>query len=395
MKILCFIDSLGSGGAQRQLVTLAIGLKKRGHQIRFLVYHQEDHFLPLLQASDIACQVIPPCSLVQRAFLIRKIFQQGWQDVVLVFLEASSLYAELASIPGRHWGLVVGERSAAPNIYHGVRRLLRQFHRVADAVVCNSHTNRLMLASAFPFLRRKLCVVYNTVDLKHFKAFSDEVITAGGCSERIYRIVIAASYNAYKNMMNVAKALLLIKEQEEMLTVVIDWFGAEQLDKSPFEQVQRFIVENGLSELFRLHPVTRDIATEYYRADAVGLFSSFEGLPNVVCEGMACGKPILLSNVCDASNLVHDGKNGFLCDPNSPEDIAEKIICMVSLSEQERQRMGEESRRIADQLFADDVVINRYERILASATKHEWLPLDCNWPTEVPESALKTVERWA
>ena len=39
MKILCVIDSLGSGGAQRQLVGLAIGFKERGHEVSFLVYH--------------------------------------------------------------------------------------------------------------------------------------------------------------------------------------------------------------------------------------------------------------------------------------------------------------------------------------------------------------------
>ena len=34
-RILCFIDSLGAGGAQRQLVNLAIGLKKRDYSFFF------------------------------------------------------------------------------------------------------------------------------------------------------------------------------------------------------------------------------------------------------------------------------------------------------------------------------------------------------------------------
>lgn len=41
-RILCFIDSLGAGGAQRQLVNLAIGLKKRGYIVHFLVYHVDN-----------------------------------------------------------------------------------------------------------------------------------------------------------------------------------------------------------------------------------------------------------------------------------------------------------------------------------------------------------------
>lgn len=44
MKILCFIDSLGSGGAQRQHTALAVGIKKRGHPMQFLLYFPEAHF---------------------------------------------------------------------------------------------------------------------------------------------------------------------------------------------------------------------------------------------------------------------------------------------------------------------------------------------------------------
>ena len=35
MNILCVIDILGSGGAQRQLVNIAIGFKERGHTVSF------------------------------------------------------------------------------------------------------------------------------------------------------------------------------------------------------------------------------------------------------------------------------------------------------------------------------------------------------------------------
>ena len=44
MKILCVIDSLGSGGAQRQIVNLACGLKKKGHDVDVFVYFPEFSF---------------------------------------------------------------------------------------------------------------------------------------------------------------------------------------------------------------------------------------------------------------------------------------------------------------------------------------------------------------
>lgn len=395
MKLLCFIDSLGSGGAQRQLATLAVVFKKRGHEVRFLVYHPHDHFLPLLQAADIACQVIPPCSHWRRVLAVRRILRRGWQDVVLAFLEGPCCYAELARSPGQRWGLVAGEQLADPRMKSGTGRLLRQLHRLADAVVSNSHTNQLMLEAEFPFLRRKLATVYNLVDLQLFRPPLSASATAVSSSMKPLRIVVAASYQEKKNMAGVARALLGLKRSQSKPQVVVDWFGGMPASRAPFQRAERFITENGLGDSLRLHQATRDISGEFSRADAVGLFSIFEGLPNVVCEGMACGKPILLSNVCDAGSLVQDGKNGFLCDPNSPESIASAFKRLAAMSSEGRRQMGLESRTLAEELFDEQVVIGHYERILEAAMHQEPVSADCTWPADVPESAVRTVAEWA
>lgn len=47
MKILCFIDNLGSGGAQRRFTNLAVLFRKAGHQISFLTYSEGDFFKKL------------------------------------------------------------------------------------------------------------------------------------------------------------------------------------------------------------------------------------------------------------------------------------------------------------------------------------------------------------
>ena len=394
MKLFCFIDNLGSGGAQRQLAMLAVGLKKYGHEVRFLTYHQHDHFLTLLQTADIPCRVIPACSHLKRGLAIRRILRMGWQDAVLAFLEGPCLYAELARLPRQHWGLVVGERLADPKIKSKSGHWLRQAHRLADVVVTNSHTNRLMLEGVLPFLKRKTVTIYNTVDLELFRpALAAPAVVNDSAKET--RIVVAASYQEKKNMMGVAKALLCLKRYQSNPPIVVDWFGAVPADPTPFNRAERFIAENGLSDSLRLHPATRDIAGEYARADAVGLFSIYEGLPNVVCEGMACGKPIIMSNVCDAGNLVLDGTNGFLCDPSSPESMANALARLAALSFEARRQMGLASRALAERLFDEQIGIERYEQILKSVVYQGKFSADCSWPTVVPESAVRTVKEWA
>ncbi len=62
---------------------------------------------------------------------------------------------------------------------------------------------------------------------------------------------------------------------------------------------------------------------------ALILGSYHEGLPNVVCEALATGRPVLASNVCDNPFLVESSVRGFLFDPSSPELLANAIEQLV------------------------------------------------------------------
>ncbi|MEI6178174.1 MAG: hypothetical protein WCS43_14870, partial [Verrucomicrobiota bacterium] len=99
MKVLCLIDSLVSGGAQRQLATLAVLLKNQGMDVSLLTYHPHDFFLPLLRDAGIAYTCIETRSHWHRLWAIRQILRTGDHDVVLAFLDGPVLYAELAAIP--------------------------------------------------------------------------------------------------------------------------------------------------------------------------------------------------------------------------------------------------------------------------------------------------------
>ena len=193
-------------------------------------------------------------------------------------------------------------------------------------------------------------------------------------------------------MLGVAKALLHLRKAAPNPGITVDWFGGTPSGTKALEQTERFIADNGLSDALRLHPPTKTIEREYANAAAVGLFSYFEGLPNVVCEAMACGKPVLLSNVCDAGNLVKDGVNGFLCDPGSAQSMATAFTRLASSSDQEREAMGTESRRMAESLFSESLGLDRYEKILAAAAANQPVPTDCSWPPIVPESAIRSAK---
>jgi glycosyltransferase involved in cell wall biosynthesis len=117
-----------------------------------------------------------------------------------------------------------------------------------------------------------------------------------------------------------------------------------------------------------LLPATRDPRQAYWDSDAVLLASWYEGCPNVICEAMACGKPVLASAVSDNPLIVEDGVTGLLFDPRSPGDIAEAIEEFAAMSLERRHTMGVAGRRRAETFFDLDSCSRQYEELLASAS---------------------------
>ena len=58
-KLLLFTDSLGAGGAQRQLVGLATLLQQRGYIVKVCTYHNLDFYKSFLDENEIENELIP------------------------------------------------------------------------------------------------------------------------------------------------------------------------------------------------------------------------------------------------------------------------------------------------------------------------------------------------
>jgi teichuronic acid biosynthesis glycosyltransferase TuaC len=65
-----------------------------------------------------------------------------------------------------------------------------------------------------------------------------------------------------------------------------------------------------------------ELPSIYSAADALVLASSREGWPNVLLEAMACGTPVIASNIWGNPEVVHDAAAGILMEQNTPAGIA-------------------------------------------------------------------------
>jgi glycosyltransferase involved in cell wall biosynthesis len=355
--------------------------------VSMLTYHTDDFFLPMLQEAGVAYHCIPRDTIGQRVRALRRELRGGSQDVVLTFLDASNLYAELAALPFRRWGLVVSERLAVPNSHRVRSRWRRALHLCADYVTTNSHTNRLMVERSLPLLSGRIATIYNAVDLESFRPAPPGTRLAGRLN-----LVGAASHQRKKNLVGLIDAVAIVRRKLPALDISVDWYGAVlsgrdgRPDDSAYNEAVERIGRHDLRDRVRLHPASRSLVEAYRRADAVVLPSFFEGLPNVICEAMACGRPVLMSNVCDAGNLVTSGLNGFVFDPASSEDMARAILEFAALSVSEREVLGYNGRARAEWMFAPERFAEHYARLLeAAAARHRIAPT--HWVPEVPATA--------
>lgn len=363
VDLLFVIDSLGSGGAQRQMVTLARGLHQAGHRVEFFVYHAENFFLKELQAAGIPIHLhgkryrfsFGPV-LALRALLRARSF-----DILLAFLDTPSLYAELASIGVAGPRLVVSERFMfLPSGLSLQARAMQQMHRFADAITVNSHHQRDRMNARYPWMRKKTHTIYNGYDLDEFRPRP-----SGSVFNHDLKLLAVASVSPKKNSLNLARAVKICAE-EYRVKVVVDWIGrydAQGEGRVAFERTAAYVQEAGIASQWRWLGERHDIPDQLANCDALVHPSYYEGLSNAICEALCCGRPVLAGHVCDHAYLVQPGIRGLLFDPSSPESIAQCIWEFYRLDPSKRSGMGRDARQFAEEHLSNQRYANAYEHL--------------------------------
>jgi glycosyltransferase involved in cell wall biosynthesis len=361
LKILMIIDNLGSGGAERQCVALAIALKSRGHEVHILGYALGDHFLDDVDAAGISYRLILEANPLIRTLKFRRLIRREAPGAVIAFLSTGAALAELASPLSRKWKLVVSERN---NVY--IRpscksRIHLRLHRLADYVTTNSHDTREAILKLAPRLEGKLLTIYNGLDLDRFSPRDRQ--RAGGRK----RLVVISSHQEHKNARNLIRAMRTLKERARFPMPVVYWYGSDVSDytgraSSAYLEARELIRESGLQRDFILEPPVNEIERIYRDADAVILPSYREGLPNAICEGMACGLPVLMGRVSDYQVLTEG--NGIAFDPYSVDSITEALEWFLGLEEGELAAMKRRSREKSMELFDPEHFADAYETLI-------------------------------
>lgn len=354
MKILLFIDSLGGGGAQRQLVGLAKMLKERDYDVKVAVYHDLPYYLPLLEASKIPVRLVYG-SAAKRICSFYKLTKSYKPDWVISYLESPSLIACIVKLLTRY-KLIVSERNTS-QIFDRTTHIRFEFFRLADYVVPNAYSQEKFIAINAPYLKHKTLTINNFVDTELFRPGPKY-----GNRNHIQEIVVAASIWKPKNTLKFIEAIgLLVKKYKRFH---VSWYGKVPEHHEYVSECLALIDSMGVSNYISLNDKTQNIREIYQVADLFCLPSFYEGTPNVIGEAMSCGLPIVCSDVCDNSIYVESGENGFLFNPKSSLDMSEKLYQALMLTDMAYQNMCKSSYNKAIKLFSAKKFIDRYLTII-------------------------------
>lgn len=355
MKLLLFTDNLGGGGAQRQLVGLAVMLKNKGYDVKVCTYYDIDFYKYYLDNNCVDNELIRNAvDPKKRIISIYNYLKKENPNCVIAYQETPSIVACICKILGCKYRLIVSERNTTQHI--GLKEKIRFYlYRWANNIVPNSYSQEKFIIKHFPKLSSKVTTITNFVDLEMF-------IVSEHARCDIPEIMVAATIFKSKNTLNLIKAAKILKDSE--VKFHISWYGYISAYQEYYDACQKLILEYNLKDYVVLLPKTKQIAEKYREADYFCLPSFYEGTPNVICEAISSGLPVLCSDICDNAIYVHEGENGFMFDPNSPESIASAMMRMLSLEEKLYVKFSKKSRIIAEEKLSKDVFLKKYQEII-------------------------------
>lgn len=179
-------------------------------------------------------------------------------------------------------------------------------------------------------------------------------------------ILFGADYSVErKGLKYLTQSLPLLKNNNFHHEVALVTFGPNE------PALSRCVRDMGISiyELGRINNEAK-LAQVYSAADIFVMPSLEENLGQTCLEAMACGVPVIGTNVGGTPDMIKSGKTGILVNPGSAEALAQAIDWMMS-HPREREEMGVSGRKLVEEKFAFPIQAKRYVQVYEALLRGE------------------------
>lgn len=371
MKILFLARSLDGGGAERQLVTLAVGLRERGHEVAIAAFYSGGALEA--QASNTGVAILPlgkrgRWDVVGFAWRLIKTLRAARPDILHGYLATANLLAILARpfLPGTRTVLGIRASDMALGHYDWLMRLIGRlealFASPAELVIANSEAGRdHAVARGFP--GDKMAVVPNGIDTQFFRPdppAGARLRADLGIGSEVRLIGLVARLDPMKDHPTFLQAVAEFLKSGGRARFICVGDGP----RAYRETLQTLGRELGIEANLSWAGARDDMPSVYNALDVLTLTSAFgEGFPNVLGEAMACGVPCVATDVGDVKRVL--GEAGMVVPPGDPEALARAWVTMLRRFETKDDMLGQETRRRIVTHFSAEAMVTRTEALLA------------------------------
>ena len=382
MNILFFIRSLGPGGAERQLVNLAIGLKKRGHEISVVTMYPGGVFEDLLSANNISTYCLEKArrwQILSPLIRLQKILKIVQPDILHSYGPETNVFLVLQRLFFKRYLLVWGVRVAGlpRKMYGQFESILYWFEcrwsRVPDLVISNSEAGK-NLSIKDGFDKSCIRVIQNGIDTDEYQPNSGMRNAFRAKMELTPEkkvIGIVGRIDPQKDHQTFIEAVSLLPEHQKMeVAVICIGSKSEQETLALREQVKILGVEKKFIWLKR----ESSAVTVLNGLDILVSSSISEGFSNVIAEGLAVGLPCVVTDVGDSKLIVSE--YGVVVPRKDPQALADGISQMLLDSRLRNDPFSEAARNHIVSKFSIDILVSNTEttlqRLIDEGSPHVW-----------------------
>jgi len=375
-RIVFVITTLGTGGAETQLVRLASGLKGRGWQVSVVSLIPMEYIAKELEQSQIPAVSLNmrPGSPDPRAVLALAGYLRMQKPQIV---HTHMVHANLLGRVARLFAPVPVLISTAHNVNEGSR--WREIaYRLTDMLcdlttqVSEAGLKRYIAIGAVP--EAKIRFVPNGINSMEFRPdpqARDLAREELGWQQHFIWLAVGrfAEAKDYPNLLQ-AFAGVHARHPEGRLMIA----GKGEL----MEATQRLARELGLSEVVRFLGPRKDIPALMNAADGYVMSSAWEGLPMVLLEASATGLPIVATDVGGNREVVQEGQTGYLVPPKDARALGAAMLRLMALPKTQKQSMGEAARALVQRRYSLESVLSQWESIYAELLRRKGLTMEVN-----------------
>jgi glycosyltransferase involved in cell wall biosynthesis len=334
-RILYCTDSLMAGGTEQQLVELVTRLDRQRFELYVVCLYGKRgkrslHFLDSLTSHNIPVMVFDlDWSPVAKLIGIVRLIHEIWKvrpHIVQAVNYHSNLLLRLARPflpPLSLIGCIYVEYTLKQLRYERLSNWL------CAAVVCNSLQleKQLLRSAPHPYVT----VIPNGVDARRFSA-DPQTLLATSVTAQMGRVLLMVGRIAKQKAPHLLiEALGVLRERGNPLSGVRLLLVGEREDDKTQALIDSAVARYRMEDCVFQYPPTLSPEIYYHSADVVVLPSLWEGLPGIVLEALAVGRPVIVSEAANAAGIIVDRVNGWVFRTDDVEHLSEVLSYVLAL----------------------------------------------------------------